>query len=301
MDYNQLKYIVEVVEAGSISQAANNLFISQPNLSNQILKLEKEIGKNIFYRSNRGVTLTSYGVEVYYYAKSIIKQYNIIESKLLTKSNDNKVKITSFGSEIINSQFFETCRKYNNENYEFELSECGVEKSIQKVIERDCDIGIIIYSDFQRNMLNQYLFAGDLELQDLFVGDMKIHMSKNNEKSKKSILNREDLQDLFHVKKTYLFEGIFNLNYEMEHLGIPDTNKIILANGNKTYNDALHNLPSFAMEVDWKCKKGLHSELARISYEGKRLDITCGMVKRKNEILKEELLFFVDKLIEAYS
>lgn len=301
MDYHQLKYIVEIVEAGSISKAANKLYISQPNLSNQISKLEEEIGKNIFYRSNRGVTLTSYGVEVYYQAKSIVEQYNIIESKLLTKSNDNKIKIASFGSEIINYQFFETCRRYNNENYEFELSELGLEKSIQKVIQRDSDIAIIVYSEFQRNMLNQYLLAGNLELQDLFIGDMKVHISKEDERSKKEVLNREDLKDLFHVKKTYLFEGVFNFNYEMEHLGIPDTNKIILTNGNKTYNDALRNLPSFAMEVDWNCKYKIHSDLARISYEGKRLDITCGMVKRKNEILKEELSFFVDKLIDSYS
>lgn len=42
MEFNQLKYVVEIVEAGSISKAANNLFISQPNLSMQIVQLEKE-------------------------------------------------------------------------------------------------------------------------------------------------------------------------------------------------------------------------------------------------------------------
>ena len=300
MNFNQLRYIVEIVETGSISRAASNLFISQPNLSNQITNLENEIGKNIFYRNNRGVTLTSYGVEVYHYAKSIVKQFEIVENKLLTKSNENKIKIASFGSEVINFQFFEVCRRYNNENYEFELCESGVEESIEKVIQRDCDIGIIIYSDFQRKKLLQYLAAEELELQDLFVGQMKVHMSKNNEKSKMKTLNKDDLQGLFHVKKTYLFEGMFSLNYEMEYLDIPDTNKTILVNGNKTYNDALHNLPSFAIEIDWKCKKKIHSDLARIPYAGKRLDMTCAMVKRKNEILKEELLFFIDKLIQSY-
>lgn len=301
MDFNQLRYIVEIVETGSISKAASNLFISQPNLSNQITSLENEIGKNIFYRNNRGVTLTSYGVEVYHHAKSLVKQFEIIEGKLLTKSNGNKIKIASFGSEVINFQFYEVCRRYNNENYEFELYESGVEESIEKVIKRDCDIGIIIYSEFQRKKLLQYLVAEGLELQDLFVGQMKIHMSKKHEKSKMESLSRDDLQGLFHVKKTYLFEGMFSLNYELEYLGIPETNKTILANGNKTYNDALHNLPSFAVEIDWKCKKKIHSDLARISYEKKHLDITCAMVKRKNEILKEELLFFVDKLIKSYN
>lgn len=301
MDFNQLKYIVEVVETGSISKAANNLFLSQPNLSNQISNLENEIGKKIFYRNNRGVTLTSYGVEVYHYAKSLVKQYQIVENKLLTKSNHHKIKISSFGSEVINFQFFEVCKNYNNENYEFELTESGLENSIKRVMQRDSDIGIIVYSQFQKKKLLQYLVAEELEIEDLFVGDMKIHISKNNILSKKKSLSSTDLEELFHIKKSYLFEGMFSFNHELEYLGIPDNNKTVLTNGNKTYNDALHNLPSFAVEIDWKCKKKIHSDLARIPFEDKKLDITCAVIKRKNEILKDELIFFIDKLIESYS
>lgn len=301
MDFNQLKYIVEIVETGSISKAANNLFISQPNLSNQITNLENEIGKTIFTRNNRGVTLTSYGVEVYHYAKSIVKQFEIIENKILTKSNDNKVRISSFGSEVINYQFFEVCREYDNENYEFELYECGSEESIDNVIDRISDIGIILYSDFHKKKLMQYIVAEDLELQELFTGNMVVHISENNQLSKNSTVSKDDLDGLFHIKKNYLFKGMFGFNYEMEFLGIPDTNKTILTNGNKMYNDALHSLPSFAMEIDWKCKKKIHSDLARIPYENKILNINCGMIKRKNEILKDELLYFVDKLIDSYN
>ena len=300
MDFNQLRFIVEIVETGSISKAANNLFVSQPNLSSQIANLEKEIGKTIFNRTNRGVTLTSYGVEVYHYAKAMVEQYKIVEKKLLTNSNENKIKIASFGSEIINSQFFEVCRRYNKNNYEFEIYECGVEKAIEKVNYRDCDIAIIIYSDFQLKKLTQFLAAEGLELKNLFTGQMKVHISKNSPLSRRKTLSKEDLKGLFHVKKSYLFEGMFGFDYELEYLDIPNNKKTILANGNKTYNDALHKLPSFAMEVDWKCNKELPSDLARIPYCDKKLTITCAMVKRKNEILKEELTFFINKLIEAY-
>ncbi|MBU5675197.1 LysR family transcriptional regulator [Alkaliphilus sp. MSJ-5] len=300
MDFNQLRFIVEIVETGSISKAANNLFVSQPNLSSQIANLEKEIGKTIFNRTNRGVTLTSYGVEVYHYAKAMVEQYKIVEKKLLTNSNENKIKIASFGSEIINSQFFEVCRRYNKNNYEFEIYECGVEKAIEKVNYRDCDIAIIIYSDFQLKKLTQFLAAEGLELKNLFTGQMKVHISKNSPLSRRKTLSKENLKGLFHVKKSYLFEGMFGFDYELEYLDIPNNKKTILANGNKTYNDALHKLPSFAMEVDWKCNKELPSDLARIPYCDKKLTITCAMVKRKNEILKEELTFFINKLIEAY-
>ncbi|SFI27853.1 ModE molybdate transport repressor domain-containing protein [Tindallia magadiensis] len=301
MDYSQLRFVVEIVETGSISKAANNLFISQPNLSNQIASLEKTLGKKIFYRNNRGVTLTSYGVEVYSYAKALVEQYTIVEKKLMTRSNENKIKIASFGSEVINSQFFEICKRYNENNYEFNLCECGVEAAIQKVNMRDCDVALIIYSDFQHNKLGQLLTAQELELQNLFQGQLKIHVSQQYPLSKKSNITRKDLEGLFHVKKAYLFEGMFSLDYELQFLGIPENQKTILANGNKTYNDALHSLPSFAIEIDWKCNKALPSDLNRIPYENKNLTITCGLVKRKNEFLKEELSFFVKKLIDAYA
>ena len=301
MNYNQLKYIVEIVESGSISKAASNLFISQPNLSNQVQELEEEIGKSIFYRNNRGVKLTSYGAEVYHYAKSIVNQFEIVENQLKTKVNENKIKIASFGGEVINYQFFDVCTRYNNENYEFELCEVGVEKSIQKVVQRECDIGIIIFSDFQRKKLMQYVAAEELEIKDLFVGEMKVHMSSNQEESKKDVLTKEDLKEMFHIKKSYLYKGMFALTQELEYLGVPDTYKTILTNSTKTYNDALHHLPSFAFEIDWKCKKAIHSDLARISFEGNRLDMTCAVVKRKNEILKDELEYFIDRLIKSYS
>lgn len=300
MNFNQLRYIVEIVETGSISKAASNLFISQPNLSIQIANLEQEIGKAIFNRTNRGVTLTSYGVEVYEHAKAIVEQYRIVENKIFANTNLNKIKIASFGCEIINSKFFEVCDKFNSHNYEFELYECGVEKAIQRVVDRDSDIAIIIYSAYQKKKLNQFLSAEKLELQNLFEGRLKVHMSKNAHLSKKKQIKREDLSGLFEVRKSYMFEGMFALHYEMEQFGVPQNNKTILTNGNKTYNDALHNLPSFAVEIDWKCNQELPSGLVRIPYAGPEEIITCAMVKRKNELLKDELLFFIQKLIEEY-
>ncbi|MGL4731872.1 MAG: LysR family transcriptional regulator [Clostridium sp.] len=58
MNSDQLRYVVEIAEKGSINKAAESLFISQPNLSNIIKDLENEINIKIFNRNNRGITLT---------------------------------------------------------------------------------------------------------------------------------------------------------------------------------------------------------------------------------------------------
>ena len=58
MTLTQLKYAITVSEAGSMNQAAKELFISQPSLSLAIRDLEEEIGVELFRRSSRGILLT---------------------------------------------------------------------------------------------------------------------------------------------------------------------------------------------------------------------------------------------------
>lgn len=59
----QCKYIIETAKCGSFNEAANRLFISQANLSENVKKLEEEFKIKIFRRSNKGVSLTSDGAE----------------------------------------------------------------------------------------------------------------------------------------------------------------------------------------------------------------------------------------------
>ena len=58
-----LKYVLEIEKAGSISQAAQNLFMAQPNLSKAVKDLEHELGYSIFKRTPSGVTVTERGNE----------------------------------------------------------------------------------------------------------------------------------------------------------------------------------------------------------------------------------------------
>ena len=62
MTLQQLKYIVTVAETGTITEAANRLYISQPSLTNAIRELEKEMNIVIFNRTNKGISLSKEGV-----------------------------------------------------------------------------------------------------------------------------------------------------------------------------------------------------------------------------------------------
>lgn len=69
MTIQSLSYIVAVAEAGSITEAAKKLHISQPSLSAAVKEAEREVGFKIFTRSRSGIALTKEGVEFLGYAR----------------------------------------------------------------------------------------------------------------------------------------------------------------------------------------------------------------------------------------
>jgi LysR family tcuABC transcriptional regulator len=74
MDLRQLKYFTQIVESGSLSKASRQLFIAQPALSQQLAKLEREVGKPLLNRSPRGVAPTDNGLALYHHARFMLRQ-----------------------------------------------------------------------------------------------------------------------------------------------------------------------------------------------------------------------------------
>ena len=72
----------EVAAAGNISKAADSLYISQPALSKSIKKLEQNLGAALFYRTSKGVTLTSEGELLYRHVKSAFDELHQGEEQL---------------------------------------------------------------------------------------------------------------------------------------------------------------------------------------------------------------------------
>ena len=82
MDFHQLQYFVAIAESGSITAAAKKLFLSQPPLSMQMKRLEKELGCVLFLRGAREVQLTEAGKLLYTRAKSMLELRRITEEEL---------------------------------------------------------------------------------------------------------------------------------------------------------------------------------------------------------------------------
>ncbi|WP_076998447.1 nitrogen assimilation transcriptional regulator NAC [Variovorax sp. KK3] len=74
MNLRRLKYFVKIVDIGSLTQAAEVLFIAQPALSQQLATLEGEVRQQLLVRTKRGVTPTEAGKVLYRHAQIILRQ-----------------------------------------------------------------------------------------------------------------------------------------------------------------------------------------------------------------------------------
>ncbi len=94
MDFNQIMYFLAIVEQGSFSNAAYNVFISPSSLSKQIKALEVELGVRLFSRENYKIELTEAGNAFLPFAKNITQEYSNMLAGLTSLNNLNDSILT---------------------------------------------------------------------------------------------------------------------------------------------------------------------------------------------------------------
>ncbi|MFG0284516.1 MAG: LysR family transcriptional regulator [Phycisphaerales bacterium JB039] len=90
MELRPLRYFVAVAEAGTISRAAARLRVTQPSLSQQLMKLEQELGVDLFDRLGRGVALTEAGQALLPRARRLLAQAQEIEASIRTDTDEGR-------------------------------------------------------------------------------------------------------------------------------------------------------------------------------------------------------------------
>ena len=88
MEFHQLRYVCAIAETGSFSRAAERCEVAQPSLSQQVLKLEEDLGAKLFDRLGRSIRLTEAGRAFMPHARSILDQMEAARSSVADKNAD---------------------------------------------------------------------------------------------------------------------------------------------------------------------------------------------------------------------
>ena len=87
MDLRQLRYFVGIVQAGSLSRAADQMHVAQSAISHHLASLESEVGRQLVTRGPKGILLTEAGGVLYRHAEAILRQVEFAKHDALSAQN----------------------------------------------------------------------------------------------------------------------------------------------------------------------------------------------------------------------
>ena len=183
MTLQQLKYVIEVADKGSITEAAKSLFIAQPSLSAAIHDLETETATKIFLRNSRGILITPEGAEFLGYARQVVQQAALLEDKYIAR-------------QAVRQRFSELVRAQEGEAYEFILREGKTYDTINDVKNLRSEMGVIYMSSFNEAVISKMLREANLVFSELFSARPHIFIGRNNPLAGRESVTLEDLEPL---------------------------------------------------------------------------------------------------------
>jgi len=195
MTLQQLKYMITAAEIGSITEAAKELFISQPSLSGAIKEVEKEIGMPIFTRGRAGIALTKEGMEFLGYARQVVQQMELLESKYIdNKPAKQRFCISTQHYTFTANAFVELVRHFGQERFEFMLNETQTHQIIEDVRNRFSDLGILYISNYNESVLRKVLEENDLSFHEIFSALPHVFLRRDHPLAGYETLKLDDLK-----------------------------------------------------------------------------------------------------------
>lgn len=236
MRIQQLHYIVKIVETGSMNEAAKQLFITQPSLSNAVRDLEREMGIKIFIRNPKGITLTKDGVEFLSYARQILEQTALLEERY--KSKDTNRELFSVSSQhyafVVNA-FVSLLKGADMSRYELFLRETRTYEIIDDVKNFRSEIGVLFLNSYNRDVLTKMFDDNRLTYTSLFQAHPHIFVSQDNPLANRDIVTMKDLEDFPYLSYD---QGIHNSFYFSEEIfsQIPHKKSIVVSDRATLFN-----------------------------------------------------------------
>lgn len=303
MTLTQLRYAITVANSNSLNEAARELFISQPSLSAAIKELEEETGTLLFRRTNRGISVTTEGKEFLGYARQVVEQYELIESKYIAKENTKKkfsVSMQHYTFAV--NAFVEMVKQFGMDEYEFAVHETKTYDVIEDVKNFKSEIGILYINDFNRKVLTKLFHEYELEFHDLLQCKIYVYMWKGHPLANKKEIALEELDEY----PCLSFEqGTYNSFYFAEEvLSTYDYKRLIKANDRATLLNLMVGLNGYTLCSGIICESLNGSDYVAVKLKSDEV-MTIGYLKKKGTTLSplgekylEEISKFKDKALK---
>lgn len=216
MNTLHLKYALEVEKTGSITRAADNLYMGQPSLSKAIKELEETFGIEIFKRSSKGMVPTEDGAQFLQHARKILTQLDKMERIAKDNKRLNKLKIALPRSSYLFQAAFSFLQNLSiqqkteaSDLNEMEISESDSRTNVRRLIDGECNFAIIRIPANTTDSLQDYCMSHELKMETIWIFQEKLVLSKNasfpeafpseSRISKERSITSEQLKDFWEI------------------------------------------------------------------------------------------------------
>lgn len=193
----QLRYFIEVAAEGSISAAADLLYVAQPTMSAAMKDLEARVGRALLIRSARGVTLTVDGTEFLGYARQVVEQVALLEQRYLGRPPSRRLLgVSTQHYSFAVDAFVRVVKAIGAAEYEFSLRETRTWEIFEDVRTLRSEIGILYRNEFNGRVIDKLLRDSGLVFHPLFLAEPHIFISRGNPLASRAHVMLDDLADL---------------------------------------------------------------------------------------------------------
>ena len=251
MRLSQLEYFIKIAQCGSITKAAQELFLSQPSLTKSISNLEAEYNLQLLERTAKGVRVTPQGQEFLDSARWILQQLEELEDRY---KSEEKRKIAFSVSvpraSYITYAFADFANSLSNSG-EFELNfmETNSMEAIQNISRKGYSMGIIRYQSAYETYFQKMLQEKRLQAQLLWEFEYQALMSVRSPLAKEQKIQLQDLVSLTEVIHGDWDVPFLPVDEQEQILTVPNQKKKIYVYERGSQFDLLQSVPNSFMWV----------------------------------------------------
>ena len=197
MNTQHLQYLIEIERTRSVSQAAENLFIGQPNLSRILHEMEANLGFKIFERTSKGVRSTERGAIFLQHAKSIIRELERIDALGPRHPVENRLRICIPRAAFI----LDLTADYLNtlpvdQNLDSVVRECHARQAIEMLENGEVEVGIIRFRSEYRDYFEEQSVSRGFGFHILSRYRYQLLLPKTHALAEKQLITGQDLAGL---------------------------------------------------------------------------------------------------------
>lgn len=211
MNTLHFRYAVEIEKTRSITQAAENLYMAQPNLSKAIKELENTLGITIFKRTSKGVIPTEQGMKFLECAKQVLIQIDNMEAiQTPAKAKRQKIRVSAPRTSYISKAFAGFVADFDK-SYDIDayLHETSSMNAINDIRENGYDFAIIRLRKIHEKYYMDYLAEKSLDCQLMWEFEKLAVMSSQHSMAEDESITYDAISSV----STEIIQGDSNIPY----------------------------------------------------------------------------------------